>query len=327
MWSCSLTTELPETGAPKNSTTAGGGAASECESPSDCPGEEGPCAARICENNLCGQTYWGAEYATASQLEGDCLRQICNGAGDVTTEDDDNDPFDDGNPCTIDSCVAGVVVSENARESTACNAGDICNGKGVCVQCVASESCVTLAMCTQGECICDDGQCVLLHCINSVFDPGLGETDLDCGGSDCNPCLVGETCGGDADCVSGVCDAMKQCAAPSCSDGVHNGNETDVDCGGPTCTACAAGMNCGAHAHCTSGVCTSGTCAAPSCTDGVHNGDETDIDCGGPTCSAGCVQGKKCNTNGDCASILVCNDGTCSLKIIASSGSIPGREF
>ncbi len=48
--------------------------------------------------------------------------------------------------------------------------------------------------------------------------------------------------------------------APTCTDGIQNGNETGVDCGGPDCDPC------------------------PTCNDGIQNGGETDVDCGGPDC-------------------------------------------
>ncbi|MEW7280286.1 GEVED domain-containing protein [Aquimarina sp. 2201CG1-2-11] len=47
--------------------------------------------------------------------------------------------------------------------------------------------------------------------------------------------------------------------APTCNDGIQNGDETGIDCGG-SCEPCIA---------------------EPSCTDGIQNGDETGIDCGG----------------------------------------------
>ncbi|WP_452220573.1 M43 family zinc metalloprotease [Lacinutrix salivirga] len=52
--------------------------------------------------------------------------------------------------------------------------------------------------------------------------------------------------------------------APTCSDGVQNGNETGVDCGGPDCAPCVV---------------------PPTCDDGIQNGDETGIDCGGSSCA------------------------------------------
>ena len=51
--------------------------------------------------------------------------------------------------------------------------------------------------------------------------------------------------------------------APSCEDGVQNGDETGIDCGGSECPSCPT---------------------EPSCDDGFQNGDETGIDCGGSSC-------------------------------------------
>mgnify|MGYP000577888267 CR=1 FL=1 len=59
--------------------------------------------------------------------------------------------------------------------------------------------------------------------------------------------------------------------APTCSDGVQNGNETGVDCGGPDCAPCVV---------------------PPTCDDGIQNGDETGVDCGGSSCAP-------CSTGGN----------------------------
>jgi hypothetical protein len=45
------------------------------------------------------------------------------------------------------------------------------------------------------------------------------ETGIDCGGTDCDPCVV----------------------PPTCNDGIQNGNETGIDCGGSDCEACDDG--------------------------------------------------------------------------------------
>ena len=52
--------------------------------------------------------------------------------------------------------------------------------------------------------------------------------------------------------------------APTCTDGIQNGNETGVDCGGPDCSPCVT---------------------PPTCDDGIQNGDETGVDCGGSNCA------------------------------------------
>lgn len=59
------------------------------------------------------------------------------------------------------------------------------------------------------------------------------ETDVDCGGPDCQPCDDSQACSVGSDCESGVCDSKTLfCKAPACNDGQQNGEETDVDCGG-----------------------------------------------------------------------------------------------
>lgn len=90
------------------------------------------------------------------------------------------------------------------------------------------------------------------------------ETDVDCGGPDCDPCAEGGACSEPADCASGLCDAGT--CAPSCDDGVRNGDEVDVDCG-PGCAACEVGASCSAPEHCGTGVCAQGACQARVCSD------------------------------------------------------------
>ncbi len=81
--------------------------------------------------------------------------------------------------------------------------------------------------------------------------------------------------------------------APTCTDGVQNGDETGVDCGGsacPPCATCTDGIQNGDE----TGVDCGGSACPPcaTCTDGIQNGDETGVDCGGsacPPCPVGCT--------------------------------------
>jgi len=50
------------------------------------------------------------------------------------------------------------------------------------------------------------------------------ETDVDCGGPDCDPCEDDAACRQPSDCDSGVCSGQA-CATPDCGDGVTNGDE------------------------------------------------------------------------------------------------------
>lgn len=62
------------------------------------------------------------------------------------------------------------------------------------------------------------------------------ETDVDCGGTVCDGCLVGEDCLLPTDCQSGVCDnednpdggAVTWTCLSHCDDGVLSGDETDI---------------------------------------------------------------------------------------------------
>lgn len=80
-------------------------------------------------------------------------------------------------------------------------------------------------------------------CENSVLDPG--ETDIDCGGPQCNACGDGATCSLGNDCLSKVCTA-NVCQVPTCTDGERNGTETGEDCGG-LCPACP--VTCNSYAY------------------------------------------------------------------------------
>lgn len=57
--------------------------------------------------------------------------------------------------------------------------------------------------------------------------------------------------------------------APTCQDGLLNGDETHIDCGGPDCDPCALDQNCNKNSDCHSNFCIDGLCAedpnAPEC--------------------------------------------------------------
>src|SRR5664279_308510 len=143
------------------------------------------------------------------------------------------------------------------------------------------------------------------HCYDNAQN--MDETDLNCGGSTCTPCLVDRTCDTTRDCAGSLSCVQRVCAVPSCSDGVKNGRESDVDCGG-SCATCAHGKSCAAAIDCAAGVCTDGLCLAATCGDAIKNGDETDTDCGGGCLP--CAPGKRCTVAAGCGS-LVCTNGIC----------------
>ena len=157
------------------------------------------------------------------------------------------------------------------------------------------------------------------------------EEGVDCGGSNCPPCMTPPTCddgiqNGDetgVDCGGSNCPAC-----PSCNDGIQNGNETGVDCGGsdcPPCPTCFDGIQNGDEEGVDCGGSNCPPCMTPpTCDDGIQNGDEEGVDCGGsncppcmtpPTCDDGIQNGNE--TGVDCGGpdCPLC-DGSCSNELV-----------
>jgi hypothetical protein len=113
--------------------------------------------------------------------------------------------------------------------------------------------------------------------------------------------------------------------APTCTDGIQNGDEEGVDCGGSNCPPCQVDPSCndGIQNGDEEGIdCGGSNCppcqVTPTCTDGIQNGDEEGVDCGGTNCPpcATCTDGiQNGNETGvdcggpDCPACPTCNDG------------------
>lgn len=214
----------------------------------------------------------------------------------------------------VNRCESGIcspAACNNFRKDA--NETDVdCGDAAGCGPCENKKGCATGADCRAGS-ICSSGLCVLPTCTNGVKDGG--ESSIDCGGSDCSPCQIGQYCTNHGDCFQQCTN--NACAVVECSNGQKDLNESDVDCGGSSlCLRCAPLKMCTVSSDCAmNNVCSNGICAAMGCANGVKDGSETDIDCGGGSCNA-CVLSKACTLDSDCAS----NDCECG----ASSGSCAG---
>jgi hypothetical protein len=164
--------------------------------------------------------------------------------------------------------------------------------------------------------VCASGACASPSCTDARKNGD--ETEIDCGGA-CPACTLAQGCARASDCASGACGVSgcgqgieRCCQAPSCEDGVQNGDEPVTDCGNKACGLCPLGSACDASAQCTSELCQAGTCRVQPCEDGARNGAETDTDCGGndPRC-ARCEVGDRCDGDDDCQS-RSCVNGACS---------------
>ncbi len=284
-------------GTPCNNGTDGvctdQGVCSACNDATMC-GTNTQCATYSCDNHECSVTY-AVGTVISGDTDGDCMALLCvDGNPDPQMQPFD-DPEDDNNACTSDTCDAGTPQHDPEPVGTLCNDNVFCNGPDTC-----------------GD---GNGQCTV-----HAGDPclPLNTTDNDCSGS-CNEandsCTandpMGTACDDGAFCNGGdTCNASGQCT-------VHTGDPclplvtTDNDCSGscneatnsctandPVGTVCNDGTFCNGTDTCNA----SGQCS-------VHGGDPclplltTD-----GNCSASCNEG-----SGDCTAPdplgTPCNDG------------------
>ncbi len=239
----------------------GAGSCVECLDADDC-GTSSTCATYACLAGVCDVGFAGAGTLVADPLAGDCRRDECDGAGNVTeaavyAADIPVDAVE----CTADVCTGGTPSNPPVTLNTPCTEGGglRCDSAGACVECTAAAQCPS-NVCVQGGCRpaqCDDGV------------RNGQETGADCGGTICAPCANGVGCAVDDDCTSIFCNpSTALCATPTCGDGLRNGAESDVDCGGGTCPDCQAGGGCEVDGDCTTNYCPSGICVAAVCGDG-----------------------------------------------------------
>jgi hypothetical protein len=328
-----------------NLTCDGNGKCTGCASPGDCPGQDTECQKRSCTNAVCDFIYTAAGTPVSMQTAGDCKQNVCNGAGQVSTVADNNDPADDGNPCTTDSCSNGSPAHNNAAAGAPCATG-VCNGSGACVQCLVPDTCPG----QNDECkarTCNAGMC------GTSFAPPNTAVSLQAA-NDCKK----NVCDGQGNVTAVPDDTDTQddgnpCTTDTCSGGnpVHNPVMQGVSCGTNktcdgqgNCVGCITAADCpGQDNACQSRTCTSGICgfnyvpagtpvgtqAAGDCKKNACDGsgntvvmaDDSDLPidgnpCTDDVCSSGTpsnppsAAGTVCNTTGFCNGAGTC--GVCT---------------
>jgi len=288
-------------------TTTGGTGGAPCD-PANCPAPSGECKVAYCDDmGACAEKNADDGTVAATQIAGDCKKNVCMG-GAVTSANDDADIEVDSTDCTTDTCANGSPVHEPVAANTACsdNGGAFCDDAGACVECNLDNQCTVDP---DVKCDTPNHQCVTPFCIDLV--KGQNETDVDCGGPDCAKCADDLVCAVAGDCQSNNCVSL-QCVAGTCQDGILNNmqlGETDVDCGGSTCGKCGFDKACKLNSDCKSADCNAMLKCNANCADQEKDQDETDKDCGGAICGK-CANTKACLIAGDCLSGF-CNGNVC----------------
>ncbi len=220
--------------------------------------------------------------------------------------------------CSSPNCVNNGCAVVNSPMGTPCDDGPadtkVCNGSGLCVECNSPADCTDPATPE-----CQDNVCVAEHCQNTVQD--ADETDINCGGDVCPPCMNNQGCMDPVDCQSGYCMGTT-CTACTANDNCDTATQwCDDETNGGTCTAKKPnGETCDEGFECTSA----------NCTDGVCCGDALCPDC--QSCNIGGMEGACANdpVNTPCDDSTFCNgadtcDGNGSCNVHAGD-PCPGPD-
>jgi hypothetical protein len=206
-----------------------------------------------------------------------CMASTCGDGIQDSTETD----VDCGGPSCY-ACGNGLHCTSGA---------DCLSGSCVSGFCLGGQLCQTNAQCSSGVCNNADPvngcppathcSCAGTNCTDGKQDGA--ETDVDCGGPDCAPCINTTTaalhCLTATDCASGLCtqeadpsracqsnnsSMMCVCAPGDCRNMVQDGAETDLNCGGGGCARCVLDQKCSVNSDCGSNNCLGGKCAPPA---------------------------------------------------------------
>lgn len=270
-------------------------------------------------NPICTNQAWDSGMGEAdTDCGGPCVNKCVTGKHCNTPTDCQS------NKCVNQMCWDGPAHCSNNQNDPAGGETGIDCGGTECTPCGAGQPCQLNTDCMSSQCntstmTCNASTTTPSHCSNGGLDAQLGESDKDCGGSDCPGCIESKHCNATTDCASGLfCDSTSTCRSlpAHCKNNMKDAQygETDTDCGGPYCNrcevnaACVRPSDCGSTFGCFNGVCQS---SGGPCYNGALDYFESDTDCGGHECKS-CSVGKACTFSSDCQHNLYCAAGTCA---------------
>ncbi|MEZ4307779.1 MAG: lamin tail domain-containing protein [Polyangiaceae bacterium] len=265
----------------------GNGSCVGCTVATDCPGTDDDCKTRTCTNNTCGFNFAANGTPVTAQTAGDCKQNVCDGAGNTVSQNDNADlPADDGNQCTDQACNAGTPSFPNSAVDTACtqNGGSFCDGGGACVACNLASQCPGT-----------DDECQTRTCTGNTcgfnFQPAgtmvTAQTAGDCQVNQCDGAgaVVQAQSNGDVpvdgnQCTDDVCTAGVPSNPPSAANTVCTQNGGAFCDGASACVACNMASQCpGTDDDCQTRTCAGNTCGFNFASNGTPTSSQTTGDC------------------------------------------------
>ena len=256
----------------------------ECTTPAECPAPPGECVTATCDNGMCGVGNLPVGTLAGPVVAGDCVTSQCDGNGMVVSVPNDADLPVDNSECTDDVCTSGVPSNPPLAAGSACNQGGgvICDGNGMCVECVTTNDCPGQDTVCQAR-TCDMGMCGVMNAPAGTAVPM--QTPGDCQESQCNGAgmivsvandtdvpVDGNACTGDV-CTGGVPSNPTLPAGTSC------GASLVCDAGGQ-CVGCVTANDCpGSDTECQVRTCNAGLCGVNNTMAGTPVASQTPGDC------------------------------------------------
>lgn len=286
-----------------------------CTKNADCD-DMNPCSEESCNTGVgkCAYTYLdGVLTPGATQTAEDCKVRFCsNGVdGDVN---DDADVVVDGNPCTDDICTAGTPSNPPLAPKAMCppvapSVTGVCDGSGVCVECVDKDDCTNI---TESECekrSCVNNKCVIAYEPQTTDASPVAQTAKDCKRVVCSGMAMPLTV--EINDNADLPDDMNACTTDTCNNGmtVFSALAQGTACGNNQvcnnkgdCVGCNGPTDCmGTDDFCKTRTCTNNTCGFSYTSNGM------DLPTG--------------QTTGDCK-VLEC-DGAGNVKTSVLQSDVP----
>ncbi len=244
------------------------GRCGDCISEADCPASNF-CVSFACELGQCAASFAPRGAPLPTDEGGDCRREVCDGNGMTTFEDDPTDLPLDGNDCTQDLCTGAPLSPSNpaVTDGSSCGAGASteCQG-GICVGCSDNGDCSPSTTCATWSCNTSNQQCEVVYAVAQTPLPAAQQQSGDCQRLVCNGTGGLSTQNDNAD----VFDDGNACTTDSCSQGspIHTDRPLNTVCAGGFCNATGTCVQCNSAGQCPPGAnaCQVADCAANLCT-------------------------------------------------------------